>query len=103
MLYKIFTALPDFLSSEAKEVLFESHINDQTALIAWPRVIKYEYYNDFREKILSPNPPKADEIGYTIKIFNTEAAAYLTSTGWIYDPKHTGRVPKPIIDNRKTS
>ncbi len=102
MLYKIFTALPDSLSNEAKEVLFDSQINDQTALIAWPRIIKYEYYNDFKEKILSPNPPKA-EIHYIIKIFNTEAFAYLTSTGWIYDPKHTGRVPKPIIDNRKTS
>lgn len=100
MLYKIFTALPDFLSKEAKELLFDSQINDQTALISWPRIIKYEYYNAFKEKILSPNPPKT-EVKYAMKIFNPEAFAYLTSSGWIYDPKHTGRLVKPIIDNRK--
>ena len=91
MLFKVFTALPDFLSAEAKEVLFDSQINDQTALIAWPRVLKYEFYNPFKEKILSPNPPKA-EIHCITKIFNAEAYQYLTSTGWIYDPKHTGRL-----------
>jgi len=99
MHHKIFTALPDFVSKLAKDLLFESQLNEQTGLIAWPRVMKYEYYTEFNEKISTPNPPLTED-KYNVRIFNIEAYEYLTKTGWVHDPKHTGRPISEVIDNR---
>ena len=100
MFHKIFTALPDFISKNAKDLLFDSQINEQTGLISWPRVMKYEYYNEFKETVSSPNPPKTKD-AYHIRVFNIEAYEYLTKTGWIHDPKHTGRPITSFVDNRR--
>ncbi len=99
MQHKIFTALPDFLSKTAKDMLFDSRIDDKTGLISWSKVVQYEYYNEFKEKLSSYNPPKS-ETKYNIRIFNLEAYEYLIKTGWIYDPKHTGKQLVPMVDNR---
>ena len=99
MFHKIFTALPDFLSKNAKEILFDSHIDEQNGLISWPRVMRYEYFNEFTEKMSSSNPPLTKD-KYYVKIFNIEAYEYLIKTGWVHDLKHTGRPITPVIDNR---
>ncbi len=104
MHHKIFTALPDFLSNTAKEVLFESVINEHTGLVSWPRVVQYEHDNGFGEIVRSHNPPtirtQDNETRYYIRVYNLEAHEYLCKTGWMYDPKHTG-VKTVIIDNRR--
>lgn len=100
MIHKIFTALPDFISKNAKEILFDSYINEQSGLISWPRVMKYEYFTEFEEKVSSPTPPQTED-KYYVRIFNIEAYDYLTKTGWVHDPKHTGRPITAVIDNRK--
>jgi len=99
MFSKIFTALPDFLSKAAREVLFESQISEQSGLVSWPRVMQYIIYDEFQVAIKLPNPPQ-NEVRYTIQVHNLEAYEYLTKAGWVYDPKHTGRPIKPVIDNR---
>lgn len=100
MHFKLFTALPDYLSDTAKKLLFESQINERNGLISWPRVVKYSVMSEFKEKIYLHNPPLND-IKYLPAIANTEAYGYLVKTGWIYDPKHTGRSVKEFTDNRK--
>ena len=102
MFHKIFNALPEFLSAAAKTALFESEISEANGLISWPRVMKYIIYNDFRERIKLTNPPKND-VKYKIEIYNLEAYEYLQKTGWVYDPKHTGKAYVPHVDTSPTA
>ncbi len=99
MFYKLFPALPDFLSSTAKELLTETDLSEETGRLSWPRVVKYEYKNDWGEKIMSPIPPK-NEDSYIVVVLHIEAWEYLCKTGWSYDKRHTGRVFS-VTDNRK--
>ncbi len=99
--HKIFTALPEFLSNHAKELLFASDIDESTGRISWPRVVVYEYINEWKEKLKSPIPPPPKEgSSYLLHILNIEAWEYLCKTGWAYDSRHTGRTYQ-VIDNRK--
>ncbi len=99
MQYKLFTALPDFLTKLAKELLLDTNLSEETGRLSWPRVIKYAYENEWGEKIMSPLPPK-NETKYHIHVYNIEAWEYLCKTGWAYDERHTGR-KFLIVDNRK--
>ena len=99
MFYKLFPALPDFLSSTAKELLTETDLSEETGRLSWPRVMKYQYNNQWGEKIMTPLPPKNEE-NYCVHVLNIEAWEYLCKTGWAYDQRHTGRVFS-VVDNRK--
>jgi len=99
--YKLFPALPDFLSDLAKKLLFETDLSESTGRISWPRVMMYEFDNEFSERIKTPIPP-ANETSYIIQVMNIEAYEYLCKTGWAYDKRHTGRI-YAVVDNRKTS
>lgn len=98
MRYELFKALPGFLSSTAKEKLLESELDEGTGRLSWPRVVLYEYPNEWNERVKSPIPPKK-ETNYLIHVLHLEAYEYLCRTGWVYDPRHTGRVYK-VVDNR---
>lgn len=98
MLYKLFPALPDFLSSTAKKVLLETDLNESTGKLSWPRVLMYEYNNEWGEKIKTAIPPE-NENSYYVLITNIEAYEYLCKTGWAYDKRHTGRNYQ-VVDNR---
>ncbi len=99
MFYKLFNALPNFLSSKAKELLLETDLSEETGRLSWPRVIKYQFANEWGEKIMSALPPK-NETSYNIQVYNIEAWEYLCKTGWAYDERHTGRKFQ-LVDNRK--
>lgn len=99
MQHKIFTALPEFLAKDAKTRLMESEINESTGLVSWPRVMLYEYKDQWGVILRTHNPPK-NETSYNISILNLEAYEYLCKTGWVYDPQHTGGNPM-FVDNRR--
>lgn len=98
MRYELFKALPGFLSSTAKELLLASDLDEATGKLTWPRVVLYEYPNEWNERVKAPFPPKA-ETNYFIHVLHLEAYEYLCRTGWIYDPRHTGREYR-VVDNR---
>lgn len=97
--YKLFPALPSHLTDLAKKLLFETDLNESNGRISWPRVIMYEFKNEWGENIKNPLPP-ANETTYNILVANIEAWEYLCKTGWAYDTKHTGR-SIVFVDNRK--
>ena len=104
MNYKIFNALPDFLNEAAKKALYASEIDEKSGLISWPLVIRYEETEPGEKDLrtLTNNPPPGTK-SYLSYVINLQAYEYLTATGWIYDPKHTGAGPMELVDNRKTS
>ena len=98
MRYELFKALPEFLSSNAKELLLESNLDEATGRLSWPRIVLYEYTNEWHERLRSPLPPKT-ETNYLIHVLNAEAYEYLCKVGWVYDSRHTGRLYS-VVDNR---
>lgn len=99
MRYELFKALPEFLSSTAKELLLETDLDEATGKLTWPRIVLYEFINEWQERLRHSNPPKTD-VNYLIHVLNAEAWEYLCKTGWAYDERHTGRRYK-VVDNRK--
>lgn len=99
MRYELFKALPEFLSSTAKELLLESALDEATGKLSWPRIVLYEFTNEWNERMRSPFPPKL-EVSYIIHVLNAESYEYLCKAGWIYDSRHTGRIFS-TVDNRK--
>lgn len=97
--FKIFNALPSFLSSDAAKVLLLSQLSESDGRLSWPRVVMYEYANEWGERIKTALPPK-NEIDYFVIVLNQEAYDYLNKTGWMYDERHTGAKYK-VVDNRK--
>jgi len=82
MQYKLFTALPNFLTDTAKSLLFETDLSEETGRLSWPRIVMYEFKNEWGEIVRSQLPPK-NEDRYYYRVLNLEAYEYLCKTGWI--------------------
>lgn len=52
---------------------------------------------------LSKYPPKNKEVIYTYVVKDATAFQAVCASGLLLDPRHTGRKPVPIVDNRNTT